>query len=226
MLAAKPVPRWLPWLIATAGFFVDIAAWWPGQMSFDSAYAWWQARGGETTTIVSPAMIFVWRVCDAILAGPGLLFALHLALFWSGLALIASALRSRAFIAAAIMFFVAFVPAPFLLRAHVWTDVGLLSTLTFATGALMTALLPELNSPTITSRNSSSSWRIDAASAARSSLVAPNSVSASRSVDRTSRACPTRASDAGSSTRSTPEPTHNRRQLQDSRRDTLRRGPP
>jgi len=139
MLASKPVPRWLPWLIATAGFFVDIAAWWPGQMSFDSAYAWWQVRGGETTTIVSPAMIFVWRVCDAILAGPGLLFALHLALFWSGLALIASALRSRVFVAAAIMFFVAFVPASFLLRAHVWTDVGLLSTLTFATGALMTA---------------------------------------------------------------------------------------
>ena len=34
----------------------------------------------------------------------------------------------------------------------------------------MKALFPALNSPTITSRNRSSSWRIDAASAAWSSL--------------------------------------------------------
>ena len=78
----------LPWLIALAGFALDVAAFWPGQMSFDSAYAWWQARGGETTNIAPPMLIFVWRACDALLEGPGLVFALHLALFWSGLALL------------------------------------------------------------------------------------------------------------------------------------------
>src|SRR6478735_6325947 len=75
-------PRVVPWLIAIAGFAFDVAAYWPGQMSFDSAYTWWQARGGETTDIAPPVLIYVWRALDVLHEGPGLVFALHLALFW------------------------------------------------------------------------------------------------------------------------------------------------
>ena len=131
--------RVLPWLIAIAGLGLDIAAYWPGQMSFDSAYAWWQARGGDTTDITPPAFVFLWRACDALLEGPGLLFALHLALFWCGLALLAEALRVGPLRTAAIMLLAAFAPVPWLLRAHVWTDVGLFSALLFAVGALARA---------------------------------------------------------------------------------------
>ncbi len=131
--------RALPWLIAIAGFAFDAAAYWPGQMSFDSAYAWWQARGGATTDIAPPMFIFVWRACDALLEGPGLVFALHLALFWSGLALLANALRASRSRATAIMVIGAFAPVPWLLRGHVWTDVGMFSALLFAAGALARA---------------------------------------------------------------------------------------
>ncbi len=134
MLAAA-----VPWLIAIAGFAFDIAAYWPGQMSFDSAYAWWQARGGETTDIAPPMLIFVWRICDAWLEGPGLVFALHLVLFWSGLALLASALRAGLVRTAALMLIAACAPVPWLLRGHVWTDVALFSALLFAVGALARA---------------------------------------------------------------------------------------
>ena len=134
MLAAA-----VPWLIAIAGFAFDIAAYWPGQMSFDSAYAWWQARGGETTDIAPPMLIFVWRICDAWLEGPGLVFALHLALFWSGLALLAGALRAGLVRTAALMLIAACAPVPWLLRGHVWTDVALFSALLFAVGALACA---------------------------------------------------------------------------------------
>lgn len=130
---------WLPLLFALAGFLFDLAAYWPGQMSFDSAYAWWQARGGATTDIVPPVFVLAWRACDALVGGPGLLFALHLALFWSGLALLAHALRPRAATMLATMLIVAFAPVPLLLRGHVWTDVALFSTLTFASGALACA---------------------------------------------------------------------------------------
>lgn len=129
----------VPWLIAAAGFALDVAAFWPGQMSFDSAYAWWQARGGTTTNIAPPMLIFVWRVCDLLLEGPGLVFALHLALFWSGLALLAGALRASAPRAFAMMAIAAFAPVPWLLRGHVWTDVGMFSALAFAAGALARA---------------------------------------------------------------------------------------
>ncbi|HVV96027.1 MAG TPA: hypothetical protein VHC92_02670 [Rhodanobacteraceae bacterium] len=129
----------LIWLVAIAGFAFDCAAYWPGQMSFDSAYTWWQARGGETTDIAPPVLIFLWRACDVVLEGPGLVFALHLALFWSGLALLADALRLGRARTIAFLLIAALAPVPWLLRGHVWTDVGLFSALLFATGALAKA---------------------------------------------------------------------------------------
>lgn len=125
-----------PWLLALAAFAFDLAAFWPGQMSFDSAYTWWQARGGETTDITAPVLVRLWRLCDALLPGPGLPFALHLALFWGGLALLTKALRLGAARSVAAWLIVGFAPVPWLLRGHVWSDVGLFSALTFAAGAL------------------------------------------------------------------------------------------
>jgi hypothetical protein len=142
-LSTAGAVRVVPWLIALAGFAFDIAAFWPGQMSFDSAYTWWQARGGTTTDIAPPVLIYVWRVCDAIVEGPGLVLALHLALFWSGLALVAGAIATTPARAIALMLIVALTPVTWLLRAHVWTDVGLFSALVFAIGTLAKAQATE-----------------------------------------------------------------------------------
>ena len=131
--------RALPWLIAIAGFAFDIAAFWPGQMSFDSGYTWWQARGGETTNIAPPVLIYLWRALDVLHEGPGLVFALHLALFWGGLALLVDALRIGRVRTIVLMLVVAFAPITWLLRGHVWTDVGLFSALLFVVGALAQA---------------------------------------------------------------------------------------
>ena len=83
--------------------------------------------------------VFVWRIADAFHEGPALMFALHLALFWSGLALLANALRPSASRAAVLMLVAAFAPVPWLLRGHVWTDVGLFCALLFSLGALARA---------------------------------------------------------------------------------------
>jgi hypothetical protein len=128
-----------PWLLAIAGIALDLAAYWPGLMSFDSAYAWWQARTGDTTDIVPPVFVLMWRLLDALLAGPGLMLALHLVLCWSGFALLATVLRLRPMETAAMMLLVAFTPMTWLLHGHIWTDVGLFSALVFATGALAAA---------------------------------------------------------------------------------------
>jgi len=128
--------RYLPWLVAGAGFAFDLAAFWPGQMSFDSASAWWQARGGAGNDIVPPGFTLAWRIGQWVADGPCTLFVFHLALFWSGIALLARAwLRSRAAIFA-FMLLAGFAPLPLLLRGHVWTDVGLFAALTFACGLL------------------------------------------------------------------------------------------
>jgi hypothetical protein len=133
---ATAAERIAPWLLAACGFAFDVAAWWPGQMSFDSAYAWWQARGGTASDVVPPGFTNAWRIALWFTDGPHALFAFHLALFWAGLALLAqSLLRSRAAIVA-LMLLVGGAPLPMLLRGHVWTDVALFSALTFASGLL------------------------------------------------------------------------------------------
>ncbi|MEP7041538.1 MAG: hypothetical protein ABI843_00660 [Dokdonella sp.] len=136
---AHAATRWLPWLLALAGFAFDVAAYWPGQMSFDSAYTWWQVRNGTTMGIVPPVFVLVWRACDAILAGPGLLFALHLTLFWGGLALLVRSLRFGVTSTLLTILVIGFAPVPLLLRGHVWTDVGLFSALLSVTAALASA---------------------------------------------------------------------------------------
>lgn len=139
--AKSPAPPWLPWLLALLGLAFDVAAYWPGQMSFDSAYAWWQARGGATTDIAPPMFVLLWRFLEPFSSGPGALFVVHAALFWCGLALLFGAFRPGAAALVVAMGVVAFAPVPLLLRGHVWTDVGLFSALTFATGALATTCL-------------------------------------------------------------------------------------
>ena len=105
-------------------------------MSFDSAYAWWQARGGELLDVVPTGFTLLWRALLVPADGPQAMFALQLGLFWSGLALLAQALatsRTRAF---ALVVCAGAAPLLVLLRGQVWTDVALLSALTCAGGLL------------------------------------------------------------------------------------------
>lgn len=133
---AAAAHRAAPWLLAACGFVFDVIAWWPGQMSFDSAYAWWQARGGIGSDTVPPGFTNAWRIAQLLSDGPQVLFAFHLALFWSGLALLAHSLSRSRMAIVALLLLVGGAPLPMLLRGHVWTDVGLFSALTFASGLL------------------------------------------------------------------------------------------
>ncbi len=130
--------RW-PWLFAAAGCALDVAAFWPGLMSFDAAYAWSQARHGDALGITPPLFVLTWRITDALISGPGGLFALHLLLFWSGLALLAQALDWRPLRGGIALAGVALAPAVWLLRGHVWTDIGVLAALVCALGLLARA---------------------------------------------------------------------------------------
>ncbi|HEX7769641.1 MAG TPA: hypothetical protein VF422_06395, partial [Dokdonella sp.] len=130
--------RHWPWLLALAGCVFDLIAYWPGQMSFDSAYAWWQARGGESSTLVPPAFVLAWRAGLVFVDGPGAIFLAQVLLFWSGLALLAHALRAGAAATTAVFALAGLAPVVLVLRGHVWTDVALFSALAFAVGALAT----------------------------------------------------------------------------------------
>ena len=109
----------------------------PGAMSFDSAYQWWQARGGTSTNIQSVGMTWLWRAGNALAPGPGVMFAVQLLLFWSGLVLIAQSLAASLSWRALFLLVTAIVPVTFVLFSHVWSDVMLMAVLTFAVGAIL-----------------------------------------------------------------------------------------
>lgn len=133
---AGGVPAWLPWLLAACGFAFDLGAAWPGRMSFDSAYAWWQARGGEMLDVVPPGFTLAWRATLGIVDGPQAMFALQLGLFWSGLALLAQVLATSRTRAVVLIAGAGGAPLVLLLRGQLWTDVALFAALTCATGLL------------------------------------------------------------------------------------------
>lgn len=129
--------RWPLWIAAAVGAIAYAIVFYPGAMSFDSAYQWWQARGGESTNIQGVGMTWLWRAGNALAPGPGAMFVLQLLLFWSGLALITQSLAASMPWRVLFMLVTAIVPVTFVLFSHVWSDVMLMAVLTFAVAAML-----------------------------------------------------------------------------------------
>ncbi len=136
-LVGRPRLHWPLWIVAVVGAVAYASAFYPGAMSFDSAYQWWQARGGESTNIQGVGMTWFWRATNAVAPGPGAMFLLQLLLFWSGLALIAEHLSAPIQWRSAFMLVAASAPVSFVLFSHVWSDVMLIAVLTCAVGAML-----------------------------------------------------------------------------------------
>jgi hypothetical protein len=126
-------------LAAAAGACAYAAVFYPGAMGFDTAYQWWQARGGETTNIHGLGMTWLWRFANPFDAGPAPLFLLQLILFWAGAVLIAGTLRAGSFWRVAFLFASASMPVCFVLFSFVASDTMFMATLTCAFGLLLTS---------------------------------------------------------------------------------------
>lgn len=142
-MASEPRPpggaAWLPWLLAACGFALDAAIAWPGRMSFDSAYAWWQARGGELLDVVPPGFTLAWCATLGLVDGPQAMLALQLGLYWCAVALFARAVVATRAGVALLFALAGCAPLPLLLRGQVWTDVMLFSALACVAGLLALA---------------------------------------------------------------------------------------
>ena len=72
--------RLAPWLAALAGWALVLWVFWPGYMSWDSAYQWWQARHDQFDSVHPPLLAMIWQLTDRVVEGPGGMFALQCAL--------------------------------------------------------------------------------------------------------------------------------------------------
>jgi hypothetical protein len=127
-------PAIAPALLAAMGVALYASIFFPGALGFDGAYQWWQARGGETTNLHGVAMTWLWRVSDHLAIGPGPLFVLQLALFWSGIWLTALTLYERWLPRLLLMLVVGFAPVCFVLFSFVANDVMFIAALSLALG--------------------------------------------------------------------------------------------
>jgi hypothetical protein len=130
------VRRVWPWLAALAGLALSLAVFWPGYMSWDSAYQWWQARNNTFDSVHPPLMAMIWQLTDRVLPGPGGMFALQAMLLWSALAMFAAALPVRPAWRAAMVLGLGFWPPLFALLPHVWKDLWTLAGFAWALALL------------------------------------------------------------------------------------------
>ena len=124
--------RLLPWTAAAAGLAAVLWVFWPGYMSWDSAYQWWQARHDRFDSVHPPLLAMIWQLSDRVVEGPGGMFSLQCALLWSALALFASALPIAPWARAAVVLGIGLWPPLLGLQPHVWKDLWTLAGFAWA----------------------------------------------------------------------------------------------
>ena len=128
--------RAAPWLAALAGLAFVLLAFWPGYLSWDSAYQWWQARSGELDPTHPPVMVRFWQASRALLPDPGGMLLLPLVLWWSALALFADALGGRPWRRVATVLLIGLWPPLLALQPHLWKDVWMCALFALAVACL------------------------------------------------------------------------------------------
>jgi hypothetical protein len=135
--------RLAPWAAAALGLAAVLIVFWPGYMSWDSAYQWWQARHDRFDSVHPPLLAMIWQLSDRVVAGPGGMFALQCALLWSALALFAAALPVRPMWRALIVLGIGLWPPLLGLQPHVWKDLWTLAGFAWA----LALMAQELRAP-------------------------------------------------------------------------------
>lgn len=128
--------RLAPWLAAALGLGAVLVLFWPGYLSWDSAYVWWQARHGEFDPTQPPVMTRAWALARAALPDPGGMLLLQLLPLWAGLALFANAIGGGAARRAAVVLSIGLWPPLLALQPHLWKDVWTVGGFALAVGAL------------------------------------------------------------------------------------------
>lgn len=128
--------RLAPWLAAALGAGLVLWVFWPGYMSWDSAYQWWQSRHDQFDSVHPPLLAMIWQLTDRAVEGPGGMLALQVALLWSALALFASALPLPGWARALVVLLLGLWPPLLALQPHLWKDLWTLAGFAWALALL------------------------------------------------------------------------------------------
>jgi hypothetical protein len=124
------------WGAALFGFAFTLWAFYPGYMSYDSAYQWLQSRHGTLNTLHPPAMAMLWQLTDRILPGPGGMLVMQSLLYWVALAMLMGALPLGPVSRILGVLAIGLWPPLFGLLPHIWKDIPMMATFGLATALL------------------------------------------------------------------------------------------
>ncbi len=129
-------PAWSAWLAGAVGLALTLWLFFPGYMSWDSAYQWWQVRHGIVDPIFPPVMGGIWRVTEWLSPGPGGYFLYQATLYWLAFAAFAAALSVPAWARVLIVLGLGLWPPVWAVSTHVWKDAAMLSWFVLAVACL------------------------------------------------------------------------------------------
>lgn len=124
------------WLGAAAGIAITLWLFHPGWMSIDSALQYQQALTGRYDDVHPPLLAWIWHQTDRLWPGPGGLYVLLTAAWWSALAAIVGHLQ-RDWRAALAVLAIGLMPPVLLIAAHLWKDVALSASLLATSAAIL-----------------------------------------------------------------------------------------
>jgi hypothetical protein len=127
--------------LGVLAFAFSVVLYYPGYLSFDSAYQYWQVRTGQVSNQSPVAMIALWQLVDALWPAPAAMLVLHFAAYWTGLVLLALQFWPSLVPRIVFLLGVGFLPPTFVIMGHVWTDVSLIAAMTLAFGLTVTGAL-------------------------------------------------------------------------------------
>jgi len=121
-------------LVALAGAAAWLVLFYPGFMSADSAGQLLEARQNIFSDGHPPLTAVVWRLLDAVVAGPFGMLLVQTAVFWTGLALLAERLSSPVALKAGFLLLIGFAPPIVSIAGAIWKDVLMAAFLVMAFG--------------------------------------------------------------------------------------------
>lgn len=122
----------VPALVGTLAFGASVALYFPGWMSFDSAFQYWQVRSGHFSNLSPVAMTALWALVHQGWPSTAAMLCLHLVLYWAGIVLLAHEFWTTAASRSIAIPVAGLVPPAVVILGHLWTDASLIAAMTFA----------------------------------------------------------------------------------------------
>ena len=123
-------------IMAAIGALITGFSFFPGYLSFDSAYQYWMARTSHFDGVSPTLYLLLFSLSESIFKSSYGMFLLNIMIYWTGLLIFSYVLKTAGFKKIFLVTLAGIWLPTFTLLGHIWTDTTLLAALTLASALL------------------------------------------------------------------------------------------